>query len=560
MARRAALRAALLGCWLGAAGPSSGAEPQRRALAPSDRWRDAGWGNGRAAGLAPPPRRRLAEGGPLAVSTDERLRPAFEWNAALPPNLRHQTRVAHPRILRVGNVLVQEMDTPKEEAQPGANAALSLGDDEPLSLLDTLTALPAPGAPATARIQVELFAANQGANRLHAFVRINAEECEGGRFTNATHNFTTRLCVPAYDAPAHVLSAVLAPIGDPDAVVRPVELRLADYAAAPGEWHEVLGDFYVLPSEYGTGLSRIKLYVTLGSPLATEGRVSLTDLTVTPLPLHNVALEKAIAEGGSVSSRSAGYNQPPDNSILTDGVLIGQPWYTIDQMRPPTPIKFVVELGELYYVCSCRVEFTSGQVVDWMLYISLYDGGHDASGLSNFTQVLRVKDENWQDWASQRLANPTSDKKRWFPCTHARRARLQLNDTANAIFALTEIELYGYPMARYVRRPAPFSDRKQLPRGCAVWAQGMCRDRCRHGGGCMHEAQRCSCPRKWGWRGPTCNLDVNECTLPRDSQVAAERVPTIVHDNGGCGLGDAFKSNCTNLPGSWSCACNDGSV
>ena len=76
----------------------------------------------------------------------------------------------------------------------------------------------------------------------------------------------------------------------------------------------------------------------------------------------------------------------------------------------------------------------------------------------------------------------------------------------------------------------------------------------------MHEAQRCSCPRKWGWRGPTCNLDVNECTLPRDSQVAAERVPTIVHDNGGCGLGDAFKSNCTNLPGSWSCACNDGAV
>ena len=61
--------------------------------------------------------------------------------------------------------------------------------------------------------------------------------------------------------------------------------------------------------------------------------MSLTDLTVTPLPLHNVALEKAIAEGGSVSSRSAGYNQPPDNSILTDGVLIGQPWYTIDQMR-----------------------------------------------------------------------------------------------------------------------------------------------------------------------------------------------------------------------------------
>ena len=62
--------------------------------------------------------------------------------------------------------------------------------------------------------------------------------------------------------------------------------RSDDAPYAPGEWHEVLGDFYVLPSEYGTGLSRIKLYVTLGSPLATAGRVSLTDLTVTPLPLH----------------------------------------------------------------------------------------------------------------------------------------------------------------------------------------------------------------------------------------------------------------------------------
>ena len=162
-------------------------------------------------------------------------------------------------------------------------------------------------------------------------------------------------CVPPYNVPAEVLSAVLAPYSDPSAVMRHVDLRLADYSTNPGEWHEVLGDFDVLPSEYGTGAQRIKLFVTLGSARATAGTVSMTDLTLTVLPLTNVALGKSIAKGGSLSARSAGYDAPPDNDILTDGVLTGQPWYTIDQVRPPTPIKFVVELGEMYFLCGVRV-------------------------------------------------------------------------------------------------------------------------------------------------------------------------------------------------------------
>ena len=92
-----------------------------------------------------------------------------------------------------------------------------------------------------------------------------------------------------------------------------------------------------------------------------------------------------------------------------------------------------------------------------MLYVSETTGEHDVSGLSNFTQVLRAKDDDWQDWASHRLANPTSERKRSFACAHAQRARLQLNDTENAIFAISEVELYGYPVATY----------------------GMCQDRCR---------------------------------------------------------------------------------
>lgn len=219
-------------------------------------------------------------------------------------------------------------------------------------------------------------------------------------------------------------------------------------------------------------------------------------------------------------------------------MLTGIPWFTIDQVRPPTPIKFVVDLGGMHLLCGVRVEFpgTSSHVVDWMLYVSETTSEHDVSGLSNFTQVLRVKDESWQDWASQRLANPTSARKRHFPCRSATRARLQLNDTENAIFAIVEVELYGYPVATY----------------------GMCPDRCRHGGGCMHRAQRCTCPRKWGWRGSTCDVDVDECSLARDSQIAAERVPTIVHENGGCGQGNPLQANCTNTQGSWECNCRHG--
>eukprot|EP01043_Picozoa_sp_COSAG02_P007116 COSAG02_NODE_209_length_28965_cov_18.680143_19_plen_1324_part_00 len=482
-------------------------------------------------GRVPAPHRRFLAEQELQVSTEELLRPAFEWNSGLPASQRYRTIVTHSELETVGTVLVQQLDNPKEQDA----LAGFIGDS--LNPLDVLTAFPAPDAPATTRIRVDL-GEHVGANRLHAFVRVNAEQCSHVELANSTHNFTRRQCVPSYDAPAEVVSAVLAPDGDPSAVIRHVELRLADYSTLPGEWHEVLGDFYVLPYEFGTGSQRIKLFVTLGSPNATVGTVSMTDLTLTSLPLTNVALGKPIAEGGSVSSRSAGYIDPPENDILTDGVITGQPWYTIDQMQPPTPIKFVVELVQLHHVCGVRVEFigTSSHVTDWMVHVSEFPGGYDTSGLSNFSQVLRVQDEAWQDWASQRLANPISTKQRWFPCTDARRVRVQLTSTQNAIFGLTEIEVYGYSVATY----------------------GMCSDRCRHGGRCMHAAQRCTCPRKWGWRGSTCDVDVDECTLSSESQIAKERVPTIVHENGGCGQGDPLKANCTNSPGSWACDCNPG--
>lgn len=257
--------------------------------------------------------RRLGEGLELAVSTEELLRATFEWNSELPGSQRYRTIVTHSRIATVGTVLVQKQDNPKEE--DAAEAFAGFGDS--LDPEDVLTAFPALGSPATARIQVDILSEHLGANRLHAFVHVNPEACHTAQFVNETHNFTGQECVPPYNAPAEVLSAVLAPYGDPSAVVRRLDLRMANYSTDPGEWHEVLGDFDVLPSEYGTGAQRIKLFVTLGSTRATAGTVSVTDLTLTVLPLTNVALGKPIADGGSRSARSAGYDAVRPRAIST---------------------------------------------------------------------------------------------------------------------------------------------------------------------------------------------------------------------------------------------------
>ena len=53
-------------------------------------------------------------------------------------------------------------------------------------------------------------------------------------------------------------------------------------------------------------------------------------------------------------------------------------------------------------------------------------------------------------------------------------------------------------------------------------------------------------------------MDVNECELSPDSQIAKDRAPRILFANGGCGRGDPLKANCTNVEGSWNCDCVDG--
>ena len=420
----------------------------------------------------------------LALSTNELLAPAFQAFMA-------GVQIAGVSSFIVdGDVRVGQQDTPK---MPLTAVELAASDSPqstlPLDLV--VTASPTPDATARFTYRVDLSGAHFGVNRLHAFVYVHRRQC-----AQVNASYTAPWC-ESYMAPEEeIISARLAPARaatDPAQSLRWLQLRTANFAMMPGEWHEVLGDFYLLPEEYGSGSGRIKLFVTVGSEQSRQGRVSITDLTVTPLPLVNVAFSKRVAdEASDVSMISAGFYEPPPNSILTDGILIGQPWYAqfsrlavpplhqgytrwvaspdhlwaihvlaacvcryqIDQ-PPIDPVKFSFDLsGALhavyvrcicrrhtnawigagtYYVCSLRVEFlsSSSQVSDFELSLSPLRGPFTDIG-TNFTTVFQFADNTWTDWASNRNANPTSTNQRWFDCTTAARARLQLTNTQNS--------------------------------------------------------------------------------------------------------------------------------
>ena len=55
----------------------------------------------------------------------------------------------------------------------------------------------------------------------------------------------------------------------------------------------------------------------------------------------------------------------------------------------------------------------------------------------------------------------------------------------------------------------------------------------------------CECVQKWGWRGPDCNTDVDECSLEEGDAIAA--VLDIVPPYGGCGEGDMSSEYTSNL-------------
>lgn len=386
-------------------------------------------------------------------------------------------------------------------------------------------------------------AANFGANRLHAFVRFSAD------YARSTDSVTA------------TVTAVLAPENAPSAVLREVQFIKAPDPALMDEWHEVLGDFHLVKEELGEEGQHMHLYVTLGVADATAGSAWLTALTLEHLATGNVALLRPIASSVQSNADSNGAVLP---SGLTDASTTSPTWTIFDNNPVKEEVWFVIDLDATYIICSARVHFSfSARVSEWKLFL---DDGELSNNEPWPHQALHIDDRLWpaskytsdtamavmtngdwawapNDWAEtiwryQQLDdNPISSNKRFFSCSAANRAKLSLLHTNNIIFALMEIELFGYDQDIH----------------------GPCALRCRHGGQCTQQSESfCTCPSKWGWRGVLCEDDVNECELEPSERTARDRVPQITAPNGGCGGGSRLQAKCTNTPGSWNCTCRPG--
>ena len=388
------------------------------------------------------------------------------------------------------------------------------------------------------------LAANYGANRLHAFVRMSSEYASTVGASSA-------------------VSAVLAPENSPSAVLRQVTLAKAPDPTLTDEWHEVLADFYLLKQELGTSGQQMQLRVTLGTATATAGSAWLTDLTLEQLPSANVA-DFAPIVARFDSNDAAGSTAVPASGLV-DLSTTSPTWSIFDNNMVKDEVWFVIDLDATYVICSVSVNFAiSAKVTDWKLFLAEDEGSTLSTDELWPVEVLHVSDRSWPtsvytsddalavmangDWTPNNWDetiwrylefddNPISSNRRYFTCTAANRAKLSLLHTNNIIFSLMEIQVFGYEEDIH----------------------GLCSLRCRHGGKCEHRSETvCTCPSKWGWQGTVCDVDVDECALNPSDQKARDRVPTIVAANGGCGAGSLAKANCTNTPGSWNCTCKPG--
>jgi hypothetical protein len=439
------------------------------------------------------------------------------WRYGRPPAV-HDSLVA-----RSGEILVQAMDNPKDPVGPWRE--------------DVLTVVAAPGHPASLTYRMPMEAKHHGMNRLQAFVYLSAESCavDGGLINRTKANFTltnatwSHTCAsehccprqPPYDHPDGVMTAWLAKHGDPSAVLREVSLSPVDYL---GEWEEIGADFYVMPDEDGTGDDGAALYIRLGNAAAMAGSASLTGLRLTPVPQVNVAWLKPVG----------GAPPPPDDGVaagdvLTNGIFaadLGETWYQIVGMNEE--VSFSIELFGTFMVCSTVVQFSPGtQTFEWEFYMS-----HSNQG-GVWTSVL-LDDQSADLAAHGTLGWVPSSAPRYFPCQLAKRAKLTLRKTQNFIYSMTEWAMYGYDMG----------------------TDAPCEKECRHGGTCRYFGEPCRCVPKWGWRGPVCADDIDECELDHTTTLAQEL--SIEHANAGCGLGDRTASKCTNTDGGWTCTCYHG--
>lgn len=496
------------------------------------------------------------------------LQPLYEWNVNQHAINQYESSVRHSMLTSTGSVVIQNgvsaasagafgrepvagvmrvrtLDSPKEPCQricsPDGSCATSCASGPGRApLRDVLAAKPTAERPAIAEITLPLTAANFGHNRIHVFAHASGHTCVNVVRQNATGNATyiDQDCVPPYDDVSGMISAVLAPLSASHSVLREVELRPL---YRTGEWQEILGDFYLLPEELGSGQHVLTLVVRLGSPLATVGSASLTDLTLTGIPFENVALGKQVVSRqtymGAKTVVTSNAAQDSDgriitvpNAQLTNGGTVpetDETWFLVDTNSPPVTLEFEVDLETASFVCSVQVSWVeNGHISDWSFLVSQTSGDAD-----DFEPVLHVNTAI----AGSRIA-VGSNTKHWFACVDGvRRVKLHLETTDNHVFMLTEIAVHGYVEAVY----------------------GMCQTRCRHGGRCMFARNPvCECVQKWGWRGPDCATDVDECNLEDGAQLPAAL--SVSTPYGGCGEGDLTTSSCVNLDGTFQCQCKAG--
>lgn len=295
-------------------------------------------------------------------------------------------------------------------------------------------------------------------------------------------------CVGAGSGQCHY-SAAYSPA---DALARspgiPFDSELLRTVAMPAtarrdEWHQLLGDFYVLPQQRPC---------ILRLQLRTGGRYRGIHIGP-PGPMRNVALWGAVTSSGSLhytESQRDSRGRPVADSILTNGVVQEEQWFFLDVLHSEVPfretinepevITIRVDLGTTYHVCSFRVEWVEAAwLEEWSLDIR---GG--TSGTSWVEKLNIVHDPNSPGGVSARLATPY-----YFECGEATQVQFTMKRSANTAYGLRELELYGFEVAEY----------------------GPCTQACRHGSGCWDARDDCTCVPSWFWRGDTCATD---CAVP----------------------------------------------
>eukprot|EP01043_Picozoa_sp_COSAG02_P063769 COSAG02_NODE_9130_length_2319_cov_1.436036_1_plen_679_part_01 len=338
-----------------------------------------------------------------------------------------------------------------------------------------------------------------------------------------------RACVYAASMPGQSLSTACAGAGSgqcsysaayspADALARspsiPFDSELLQTVAVAAtsrrdEWHQLLGDFYVLPQQRPC---------ILRLQLRTGGRYKGIHIGP-PGPTRNVALWGAVTSDGSrhytESARDVAGRRVAD-SIMTNGVTQDEQWFFLDVLHAEVPfsetinvpeiITVRVDLGTTYHVCSFRVEWVAAaQLEEWTLDIR---GG--TSGANWVEKLNIVHDPSSPGGVSARLVTPY-----FFECGEATQFQFTMKRSQNTAYGLRELELYGFEVAEH----------------------GLCTQACQHGSGCWDARDDCTCVPSWFWRGDTCATD---CTVP----LSAGEIFCLENKRDSCWVDDGLCGAC----------------